>query len=130
MDFNVVLGQQVKQGDLLGHGDNTGWSTGSHLHFGMKLLNANGEVINRNNGYDGAVDPLKYLVWFGMLNNMVMVQGQKDVWLVQAGKRSLIFNNDAFQLLGGNIDFVQKLTQAQLDDIPQTGLVIQAVEQE
>lgn len=43
-DFAVKTGQHVKTGDLLGHAGNTGFSTGSHLHFGLK--NAEGQFIN------------------------------------------------------------------------------------
>lgn len=61
--FSVVNGQVVKAGDLIGLGDNTGFSSGPHLHYGLKLLDANGNVLSRDNGYDGAVDPSQYLVW-------------------------------------------------------------------
>lgn len=57
----------VKQGELIGWGDTTGFSTGPHLHYGLKLLDINGNVLNRDNGYDGAVDPTLYIVWW---NNM------------------------------------------------------------
>lgn len=43
-DFAVQNGAHVKVGDLLGHAGNTGFSTGSHLHFGLK--NAEGQFIN------------------------------------------------------------------------------------
>jgi murein DD-endopeptidase MepM/ murein hydrolase activator NlpD len=46
--INVVQGQQVSQGDVLGYAGCTGYCTGNHLHF---------EVID--NGV--RVDPLGYL---------------------------------------------------------------------
>jgi hypothetical protein len=48
-DFAVKTGQHVKTGDLLGHAGNTGFSTGSHLHFGLK------------NGAGQFIDPSPYL---------------------------------------------------------------------
>lgn len=42
-DFAVQNGQHVQAGDLLGHAGNTGFSTGSHLHFGLK---ENGHFID------------------------------------------------------------------------------------
>lgn len=60
-------GIQIKRGDLLGYADNTGLSTGDHLHFGLKpVLSANEApftwtTVNPNNGYLGAIDPTPYL---------------------------------------------------------------------
>lgn len=59
----------VKKGDLIGWGDSTGWSTGHHLHYGLKLLDINGNVLNRNNGFDGAIDPRPYIVWWNSMDN-------------------------------------------------------------
>lgn len=59
-DFSVEVGQTVETGDLLGHADNTGRSTGSHLHWSLKPqgVSAKGNYYNleQNNGYFGAVD--------------------------------------------------------------------------
>lgn len=58
----VSLGQRVKQGDVLALSGGTGKAYGPHVHFGLYLTNANGQVINRDNGYRGAIDPMLYLV--------------------------------------------------------------------
>ena len=60
-NVNVVTGEHIATGFLIGWADNTGkYTTGSHLHLGLKET-LNGETINRNNGYFGAIDPSPYL---------------------------------------------------------------------
>lgn len=49
----VAAGQKVKAGQLIGYSNNTGASTGPHLHFGLKI---DGE----NPAYKGYVDPMPY----------------------------------------------------------------------
>ena len=51
----VSAGQKVKAGDVVGHSNNTGASTGPHLHFGLKI---DGE----NPAYKGYVDPMPYFL--------------------------------------------------------------------
>ena len=64
-DAVVQTGQKVKTGDLIGYADNTGISTGDHLHFGLKPI-AQGEAdftwynTKQKNGYFGAIDPMPY----------------------------------------------------------------------
>lgn len=57
LSVSVVVGQFVRAGDLLGLADNTGNSTGSHLHLTLQDLEAglDGYVV------DKVVDPLPYL---------------------------------------------------------------------
>lgn len=56
---------RVKQGDIIGYVDNTGKSTGDHLHLGLKPV-AKGEDwgtwynLEQDNGYYGAINPLPF----------------------------------------------------------------------
>ena len=59
--FLVKIGDQVKQGRGLGLSDNTGFSTGAHLHLTLKETDIQGNVLNRDNGYFGAITSLPLL---------------------------------------------------------------------
>ena len=52
----VRNGQMVEPGDVLFLNDSTGFSSGPHVHFGLKLYG------NEDNGYRGWVDPAPYIV--------------------------------------------------------------------
>lgn len=62
----VKAGDKVEAGDLIGYADNTGFSNGDHLHWGLKPV-GKGEKdwewynIEQENGYNGAIDPTPYI---------------------------------------------------------------------
>ena len=64
-DVFVKVNQKVEVGQILAIGDNTGKSTGPHLHFGLKPV-AKGEAdwqyynFEQDNGFLGAIDPASY----------------------------------------------------------------------
>lgn len=63
--FLVKPGDLVKAGEQIASCDNTGMSTGSHLHFGLKPIKPGEENwqwfnLEKDNGYMGAIDPLPY----------------------------------------------------------------------
>jgi hypothetical protein len=49
----VAAGQKVKAGQVVGYSNNTGASTGPHLHFGLK-------IEGENPAYKSYVDPMPY----------------------------------------------------------------------
>lgn len=59
-ETKLITGDKVKVWDIIGKSGNTGASTWPHLHFGLRMRNLKGEVINYDNGYKGRVDPQGY----------------------------------------------------------------------
>ena len=54
MNTSVTAGQSVEAGAVVGHSNNTGASTGPHLHFGLRTADTSG-------AYKGYIDPKPYL---------------------------------------------------------------------
>lgn len=76
---------QVKRGDLIGYADNTGFSSGDHLHFGLKILDRVGNTLNYKNGFFGAIDPRPYFIdWpFLFTRNLGVGDEGEDVKILQ-----------------------------------------------
>jgi len=71
---SIKDGQPVHMGQYLGTTGNSGFSTGPHLHFGLRFLKEGKndvwkwEVTEYSNGYKGWVNPIQYiLTWKGTL---------------------------------------------------------------
>lgn len=70
--------REYKEGTLLGYGDSTGFSTGHHIHFGIRPLykkDAGWRQLYYNNGYYGYIDPEPFIIekvrWtIGELDNL------------------------------------------------------------
>ena len=57
----VAMGQTVTKGERIGTMGSTGNSTGAHLHLNLFETTDQGVRLNRNNGYNGGIDPLPFL---------------------------------------------------------------------
>jgi hypothetical protein len=53
-------GKPVNPGDFIARGDNTGASSGDHLHRASKWCNKEGIAIHTDNGYRGAFDDTQF----------------------------------------------------------------------
>lgn len=59
--FACPNGSYMRAGELVGHSGNSGFSSGPHVHFGVRRLGLFGKVKNYNNGYKGWINPCIFL---------------------------------------------------------------------
>lgn len=103
-EFKVKAGDRVKQGDVIGLSDNTGWSSGSHLHFGVRPYvydNKNNVWFKEfpDNGMRGYTDPLPFFSEpeKDMRLPLRRLNGKEDVYVIgMDGERHLIANQETF----------------------------------
>jgi len=66
LELKVQYDDYVLAGDLIGLADNTGISTAPHLHYALlpcyEIAPGYFEKLFPNNGYNGYIDPLPYLI--------------------------------------------------------------------
>ena len=53
---------KVQTGEPIGYSDNTGSSSGDHVHFGLKWCDKFGWGIHKDNGYFGGFNPEPYFI--------------------------------------------------------------------
>lgn len=57
-DILVHFKDKVVTGQIIGHSNNTGFSSAPHLHFGVAPCDINGIKLEAGNGYSGYIDPM------------------------------------------------------------------------
>jgi len=86
--FRVKPGQAVKTGEILALADNTGMSTGTHLHFGLKPV-YKGEQdwewwnAEQDNGFKGSIDPQSFFTGIYAENQILLPLYQQLLLLLK-----------------------------------------------
>lgn len=93
--INVKSEEKIQAGQLIGWADNTGYSSGTHLHFELKPVDRGQNDIFYNvyqdNGYYGSVDPLPFIAKLSALEiNSLLVRLR--YFLADKINHSSIFN--------------------------------------
>lgn len=83
--------RKVKALDLIGYADSTGFSTGSHVHFGFRP-----RVHDLKNGFGGCVDPLPFLTDEIPMTKYYKINdhGKLGIMILEGFTGSIIFESD------------------------------------
>jgi len=118
----------VKAGTYIAYSDNTGlYTTGPHLHFGLYLIDKYGNTLNLKNGYQGAIDPLPFLVMAPPNGSLIKTINDNRVWLIKDGKRWWLSNEVVFKNFMGysvNLAEIKVVDIPTLNSIPVAGTII------
>lgn len=117
-DNVVKLGQQVKEGDLIGHMGHSsipGNVFGDHLHLNMAATDENGNRINQDNGYKGFIDPLPFVMQGGDQPGNVSVPSSTFENLVNKATKYDDFERAGYKTAQDVATKVGELTQSRDD---------------
>ena len=78
-DISCKVGQILDSGQLIGHANSTGHSTGTHLHRDLKPLNSDYSLTLPENGYWGAIDLMPYFKNIYVKEYMDNLKGQLSI---------------------------------------------------
>lgn len=108
-EFCVKNNQIIKGGQLIGWMNNTGMSTGTHLHFGIRpywKLKVGGWQADINNGYGGYVDPYPYLLAAEKIMDRIIKSADENDpkrWLIKGEYRFWIIDPFTMEQGSGKI---------------------------
>lgn len=125
--FLVKNGDKVKMGEVIAITDNTGkYTTGPHLHFGVRILKKEGsnwKLKNANNGYKGYVDPKQYVItsFQHLPIRLFKAKDSKAVYLLTRNSQFMEVIDEGIiqQLVGdwGDVEVTQLKVELQRQDI-------------